>query len=265
MKTTRGFSLLEIMVAMGILGFVVSVVLGAQSGVVAANKSAANIGSAVHLGRCKMTEVEEELIRKGYPEMDETNRNGEPCCAPPFGTNLEPTGSTTYLCDVKIEKVVLPDPPSSSGGDAGASSGSASPLSSGSPLTQLMSGQGLPGMDAGLSGISSAISPETAGQGTAGLLSFVLGMVYPSLKVLMESSIRRLTITVKWTEGKREKDFTLVQFVTNPQRGGFQSGVVGLDVDPAGATGGTGGGTAGAAGAARSTTVNPVSGTAGAR
>ena len=57
-KIKRGFSLLEVMVAVAILGGSLVVILSAQTGLAASNRSAANMGQAVELGRCKMTEVE---------------------------------------------------------------------------------------------------------------------------------------------------------------------------------------------------------------
>ena len=59
-KILGGFSLLEIMVAMAILGLALSVILSAQGGLAASNRSAANLGTAESLARCKMAEVEEK-------------------------------------------------------------------------------------------------------------------------------------------------------------------------------------------------------------
>ena len=79
--------------------------------------------------------------------------------------------------------------------------------------------------------------------GANGLLSMVMGIVYPSIKPMFETCIRRLTVTVKWKEGPNEHEFSLVQYVTNPQRSGFVNGVLVGDAGvgtPAG-TGGIGG------------------------
>src|ERR1043165_1017729 len=59
LNQTRGFSLLEVMVAIAILGMSLTVILSAQGGLSASNRSAANMGTATELGRCKMTEIEE--------------------------------------------------------------------------------------------------------------------------------------------------------------------------------------------------------------
>jgi general secretion pathway protein I len=65
--TRRGFSLLEVMVAVAILGLTLSVILSAQGGLAASNRSAANMGTAANLGRCKMTEAEEKAVRAWRP------------------------------------------------------------------------------------------------------------------------------------------------------------------------------------------------------
>jgi general secretion pathway protein I len=79
LTTLRAFSLLEVMVAVAILGLLLSVILSAQGGLAASNRSAANMGMAADLGRCKMTEIEEKLLRDGYPEIDAIDTDVS-CC-----------------------------------------------------------------------------------------------------------------------------------------------------------------------------------------
>ena len=66
----RGFSLLEVMVAIAILGISLTVILSAQGGLAASNRSAEAMGVASNLARCKMTEVEEKLLKFGYQELE---------------------------------------------------------------------------------------------------------------------------------------------------------------------------------------------------
>jgi hypothetical protein len=53
-----------------------------------------------------------------------------------------------------------------------------------------------------------------------------MGIVYPSLKPMLEASIRRIQVTVRWKEGPNAKEFALVQYVTQPQRSGFAADLV---------------------------------------
>jgi len=231
----RGFSLLEVMVAVAILGLSLTVILSAQGGLAASNRSAANMGGAIHVGRCKMSELEEKLLKLGYPEIDDLQTDVS-CCN---------DDSAPFRCDTRVEKVVLPNPPgTTASGDGGLSlSGSASPLPSG--LAPLGSGgapaiPGLPpglvnpaggaglDLDAGLAGIGTSLQSQMGGASMNGMFNMIFSFVYPTLKIGMELSIRRLTVAVHWKEGFKARDFTLVEYVTNPARGGFAQGT-GLD------------------------------------
>jgi hypothetical protein len=46
-------------------------------------------------------------------------------------------------------------------------------------------------------------------------------LVYPSLKAMLEASIRKVTVTVEWTEGTKTRNVEAIQYVTNPQQGGI--------------------------------------------
>src|SRR6185436_13930744 len=61
---------------------------------------ARNISDATGRARCKMSELEEHLLREGFQELDEVD-NG-PCC--------EDDDSPTMRCAWKIEKLKLPEP-----------------------------------------------------------------------------------------------------------------------------------------------------------
>ena len=49
----------------------------------------------------------------------------------------------------------------------------------------------------------------------------VMGLVYPSLKPMLQASIRKLTVQVMWREGQFERDLSIIQYVTSPQQGGI--------------------------------------------
>ncbi len=234
MRTTgldrEGFSLLEVMVAVAILGLALTVILSAEGGLAASNKMAANMGLATTVGRCKMTEMEEKLLKLGYPAIEDIQA-GIACC------NDRDDG--VFSCDTRVEKVTLPNPPDNSidGGTSLAlsslTSATAAPGASGGPpsLSGIAAGLGGAGLDldAGLQGLGAGLLGQvgaggSSGLGTQGLLQMVMGIVYPSLKLMLEASIRRLTVTVKWREGPNAKELTFVQYVTNPQQAGFTAG-----------------------------------------
>jgi general secretion pathway protein I len=214
----KGFSLLEVMIALAIFGLMIVGVLAAQAGVAATNRKAANVGQAIELARCKMSETEEKLLINGYPEIDDINTDVL-CC--------EGTEKSTFACDTRVEKVVMPEPPSTSafGADGGAGLnplGTSSAGPNGAPSDQPFNAT--LDLDAGLGGIAQQLGPQAGGQGAAGMLNMVMGFVYPTMKPLLEASIRRVTITVHWKEGPNLQEFTIIQYVTSPQRGGFGLG-----------------------------------------
>ena len=229
---SRAFSLLEVMVALAIFGLMLSGILAAQAGLSASNKKAANMGEATTLARCKMTELEEKLLKLGYPAIDDID-NGVVCC--------EGAATSTFTCDYKVEKVTMPDPPTSTmsldggmgalmgmGGDGGLNAG----LNFDGGLGSIGSALGPAGgasldLDGGLSSVGSALGVGAGTGGAAGLVDMAMGIVYPMMKPMMEASIRRITVTVRWKEGPNPQEFVLAQFVTNPQSGGFTGGMFG--------------------------------------
>jgi len=267
---TRGFSLLEVMIAVAILGLVLTVILSAQGGLAASNQAASNLGNAITAARCKMTEQEEKLVKFGYQELDQVDTD-VPCCE-----DAEPNGIT---CDVRTVKIELPNPPQNSLGDGGAglSLGGADGGMGGAlgAITGAAGGSGLNlSMDGGLQGFGAGVQAQMGLGGAAalaggaagamggmgageGLLQMVMGIAYPGIKPLMEASIRRITVTAKWKEGPNARTFAIVQYVTNPQRGGFMD-LMGADGGglPMGGFPGAGaiGGLPGAAGGAAGTT-----------
>ena len=212
----RGFSLLEVMVAIAILGLSLTVILSAQGGLSASNRSAANMGTATELGRCKMTEIEENLLKLGYQEIDQLE-TAIPCCLDTSGNDSSPE---MFKCDTKVEKIELPNQNGGNSlGDGGSVMGAASSLLG---PNNVAGGPGLNlDIEAGVGGLAGMASSLTNGAGADGLVSMAMGMMYPSIKPMYEASIRKISVTVKWKEGAAERELPLVQYVTNPQRGGF--------------------------------------------
>jgi general secretion pathway protein I len=249
----RGFSLLEVMVAIAILGLTLTVILSAQGGLAASNRSASNMGQALHLGRCKMTETEENLLKLGYQLTDQVDKDVS-CC-------LDMTPEI-FKCDVAVERVELPNMNTSNSlGDGGALLGASSALLG---PNNVAGGPGLSlDVDAGLGGgglqamggqLAAQFGPGSAG--SEGLISMVMGMLYPSIKPMYEASIRRITVTVRWKEGGNDRELPLTQFVTNPMSGGF----AGSALLPDGGTMDFGGTTPGATGTAKPATPGLSSG-----
>ncbi len=221
----RGFTLLEVLVAVAILGLGLSVILSAQSGLFQNATRAENFSLAPGLIRCKMSELELDLLRDGYSVMDQ--RESGPCC--------EDDTNKQFSCEWSVELIKLPEPRdigfgSGDGGlDIGGSSGGLGALGA---LAQAdtLGPSGLGQQDLG--GVASMLT-QSGGNPIDGVASIVMGMVYPQIKPMFEASIRKLTVKVLWKEGKVARDLSAVQYVASPQQGGFDpnaaAGLEGLE------------------------------------
>src|ERR1700722_14747619 len=97
-RRARGFSLLEVMMAVALFGAVVTTILSAQAGLVAGDRTAANMSWAIEIGRCRMSEIEEKELRLGYPEIEEKD-SSLLCC-----DDKEAPG---FSCEWQVERVTL--------------------------------------------------------------------------------------------------------------------------------------------------------------
>ncbi len=219
--------------AVAILGLGLTAILSAQAGAFASANHGRNISLSVGLLRCKMTELEEHLMRNGFQELDETDSGI--CCEGDETPNMK--------CSWKIEKPQLPDAKlgdlnldsmlgssGTSGGPGlggaiglltGSSPGSAPPIDPGSGVGDISKT-----LAAANAGDPSALAGAAAG-GVGGIASMVMGLVYPSLKLIFEASTRRITVTLTWREGPKSFTTNLVQWMASPQR----AGVTGEDAD----------------------------------
>jgi prepilin-type N-terminal cleavage/methylation domain-containing protein len=242
----RGFSLLEVLMAAALFGAVVTTILAAEAGLVGSNAAAAKMSQAITVARCRMSEIAEKQLKLGFPEIEEKDTSNN-CC-----DDKEVTG---FTCAWQVERVTLPSPNIAADGGATSFLGGGLGLDGGldavAPLGSA-SGSVPPGippgfinpaggatldLDAGLQGIGQSLQGAFGGVGGPGLLSMAFSIVYPALKPMLESAIRRVTVKVSWKEGLVDRDFTLVQYITNPSRAGLLAGMA-----DAGTVGGDGGG-----------------------
>ena len=234
MKTAslRAFTLLEVMVAVAILGLSLTVILSAQAGLYAGGAYAQHTSIATGLLRCRMAEIEERLLKLGFSQSDEKDDGA--CCDDDLRPDMK--------CEWSVERIELPMPDpaalASSNPMSTASPGGASGSGPLGPLSALMGGAqspagALPGLsqmafgsgtslalsgDAGVSGIASALKGGTGG-GVSALAQMAMTIVYPTLKPMLEASIRKITVKVMWKEGVQKRDISAIQYVTHPMRG----------------------------------------------
>ncbi len=217
----RGFTLLEVLVAISILGLGLTVILSSQVGLFASTGTAQNLTLATNLARCKMNEAELDLLEEGYPLVDRDDEGR--CC--------DESDDRRFRCEWRVERIELPQPAGITMGDGGIDDPTASTedTSSLGPLGALAEIQQSGGANLGenpdLGSLAQTLSGGEAAAGVQGMIPMLMGMVYPNLKPMLEASIRKVTVVVKWKEGRHERDFSLTQYVTNPQQGGLNGQV----------------------------------------
>ncbi len=210
---SRGFSLLEVTVAVGILSLAMTLILTGQAGLAAANSSAAKMSKATTLGRCRMTEIEEKLLKYGYTETDETDSSDQ-CC--------QDDDSPGFSCEWKIERIVLPNPGSGLSADGGTGSSALSAITG--TADSLADGGSAPlptNFDGGLQSLGQGVAGQFGTAGADGIMSMAFTLVYPTLKPVLENSIRRVGVTVKWNDGEEPRTFVLEQYLADPRRTGM--------------------------------------------
>jgi general secretion pathway protein I len=214
------------MVAVAILGLSLTVILSAQAGLYAGGAYAQHTSIATGLLRCRMTEIEENLVKLGFSEGDQNDEG--PCCDGDLRTDMK--------CEWRVERIELPSPDPATLSSA-SPMGTGSPGSPGGPLGALMGGQapsgglsalsqmafsptgslGLSG-DGGISSVASALKEGTGG-GVSAIAQMAMTIVYPTLKPMLEASIRKITVKVMWKEGIQKRDLSAIQYITRPMRG----------------------------------------------
>jgi general secretion pathway protein I len=156
-----------------------------------------------------MSELELELFSKGYPLIDQESEGD--CC---MGESSE----DGFRCSWKIQRVELPEPAGAEGETDGGLDLSTDNTGTFGPLLELQEkGPTALGESADLGSLAENFG--AASTGTDGLVSMVMGLVYPSLKPMLEASIRKVIVTVSWKDGVREQKLVVTQFVTDPRQG----------------------------------------------
>lgn len=201
-NAARGFTLLEVMVAVAILGLGLTAILSAQFSSVRATAHAKNISAATGLLRCKMTEVELSLQQDGWPET--AIEDAGLCCEGQEVPNMNcswiverPTFPEANFGELDLDTELDSSP---LGSLAGQSTESADPTNLSSVTESLQQGLGAAG-------------------GVGGIAQMFMPIIYPDLKALLEAGSRRITVVLSWTEGSRTYNMELVQWLTQPQPG----------------------------------------------
>lgn len=192
--SARGFTLLEVMIAVAILGLSLTAIFSSEVGAANVAARARRQNVAATLARCKMGEIEEIVGIEGLPLLEKKDTDN--CCehAPIEG----------FECDWIIERVVLPEiglDEDAEGEDEDYQDQSRRRLTE--TYDEINAQGGTP---------TEVISGEA---GNLAMLALQLG--YPILKPFFEEQVRRATVTVRWKEGPSERGFDVVQYLVSEQ------------------------------------------------
>lgn len=202
MKRARGFTLLEVMLGLALLGLALVVLIKSAAGSIFNAEQAHMLGIATDLARGKMYDVEEILLKDGFTDTDQS-QTSEQC--------FDDEGWPSICYSYKVEEPELPSfdqlqqmaMAQAMGSGSGAGSGSA--MLGGFENSQLGGIAGMMGMF-GASGQS-----IDAAQGGA-LIQQQFQMFQDILKV----SVRKVTLTLKWKVLGSDRDLKVVAYFTDP-------------------------------------------------
>ena len=189
--TGRGFTLLEVMIAVAILGLSLTAIFSSEVGAANLAARARRQNVAATLARCKMGEIEQIIAIEGLPAIEKKDTDN--CCehAPVEG----------FECDWLVERIILPEFGAQDGEDEDSEE---------SPRH---------GLDEAYDQVKSqGGTPQEVIAGQAGNLTMLaLQIGFPILKPFLEEQVRRATVSVRWTEGSRELGFDVVQYLVAEQ------------------------------------------------
>lgn len=220
-KPGGGFTLLEVMLALSILAVALVGLIGRTTSNIRISEEVAMQGVVTELVRGKMYDIEEELLRDGFQELDQSSE-GE----------FDEEGWPAIRWEAKVEKIELPNLGSleSMGQDEG-QTGEGGEAGAGGMLGGLLSMGGMGGMGGG--------SEDGAGDMSMEFIS----SQYEILREVMEQAIRKVTLTATWKVGLEEKEMVVACYFTDPAAiGRVLPGAGGIG---GGVGGGTGGGVGG--------------------
>jgi len=178
------------MIAVAILGLALTAIFSSEVGASNVAQRAKRQNVATTLARCKMGEIEEIIAIEGLPLVEKADDDN--CCehAPVEG----------YECSWIVDRIILPE----LGADESDDELDEEDQNNRRLSESFDAVQDMP--------TEQVISGES---GNLAMMALQLG--YPILKPFFEEQVRRATVSVKWTEGSKERGFDVIQFLVSEQ------------------------------------------------
>jgi len=215
-----GFTLLEVMIALALLGLGLTVLIKSAAGSIFNSQQAHMMGVATDLARAKMYDIEEKLLKDGFSDTEQHEED----------QSFTDEGWPQIKYSYKIEVVELPSfddlqaiaqghAKAGSGSAGSGSAGSGSGLGSGAE-DNAFANSALGGMlsqfgGLGFAGVGGGSGGKGSGDiGAAAGASFVQGQ-YSMFQQILKVSLRKVSLTINWKVLGNDRDMKVVQFLTD--------------------------------------------------
>ncbi len=206
MRRARGFTLLETVIAMAILGLALMAIFDLNSGAVANHSYTKKLTVATLLARSKMTDLEQQLYDDGF-QTDDDEESGD----------FSEEGWSTFKWRAKIIA------PKTDGVTPDQLVGAIFNL----PMGDSASGDPLGGMSALLGGGGGKDAAGGAGAMAGAGMGAMAGMVQPMFTQMIDQltrSVREVHLTVYWQDGTQVESIDLVTHVVSIGPGSDRNG-----------------------------------------
>ena len=199
-----GFTLVEVMIALAILGMALVMLVRSIAGNIGSAQQAMYMGLVADLGRGKMYDIEEHLAQEGFKDTEEHEEG-----------NFSDEGWAAITWEYRIIPVELPSFDKLVGLSQGAGSGS------GSGSGEDADGDGAPDPeqlqrfeDSMFGQMMSMFGGMGSAEGGGPDLAMVQ-MAYPMIQEVLKKSIRKVVLTVRWDTGFDAEHVDFVTFITD--------------------------------------------------
>jgi general secretion pathway protein I len=208
-RRAGGFTLLEVMMALAILGLGLVVLIKSAAGSIFNAQQAHMMGVVTDLARAKMYDLEEKLLKDGFSDTEQAEEDKA----------FEEEGWPSVKYSYKIEEVELPgwEQLQALAKGHAAKTGSGSGSGQGSEEGGGFENSALGGMLSQFGDFGGGGGGGGKGSGDIGSAvgaSFIQGQ-YTMFQQILKVSIRKVSLTVKWQVMGSERDMKVVQFLTD--------------------------------------------------
>lgn len=235
MRARRGFTLLEVMIALALLGLALVVLIKSAAGSIFNAEEAHMMGVATDLARARMYEEEETLIKDGFSDTDTTSIEQ---CTGTGDDGFKPCDPELWqdvTCCVNVQQIELPSmdvlqqmvmgkaQSMAAAGSAAAAAAAAAGSGSGSAGDLAGSAWSEDQINAFKNSTLGGMLAATGilgGDGGTGVLGaqggMFIQMFYEQITQILKVAIRKVTLTVRWKVLGHPRDMKVVAFFTDP-------------------------------------------------